>query len=302
MERKYSVYKIISPSGRYYIGITKTKVRERWLSHIKRGRKRALEGKKHPFYDAITKYGADNMVVETLLSGLTLEEANAQEIRLIAVGGVATYNVAPGGSNGSVGGLTFWRQLDADPQARAAFIKKAADARKKVKSRPTDRRAILLQWMKENPRKAWKIQHRAIRLANKANKRTKRKPDTRTLKEKLMWKHRKDWATKRSVTKIWNERTPEQRKEVGKAISKASEKHWAKTTLEQRQQITKNARAAIDRTIQGPAASKGVKAWWDELRKDPAAYRNHIDNRTKTLIKNLKRQGVNIRTKKYEDL
>lgn len=241
------------------------------------------------------------------MTGLTLDEANLEEIRLIAeIPKELRYNVADGGNNGSIGGLTFWRQLDKDPEARAAFVKKASEARKKAEVRWYDRSAQQLQWQKDNPRRAWEILHRRNRMAIK-----KRYGENRvvsielTLKERLLRKFKLNSVKQREVTKIWANRDPKRKKEIGANISASLKKRFVGITEEERLEVKRKAdyaRSCINRKTQGPAASKGIKAWWDELRKDPVAYRAHIDNRTRTLLKGLKEQGVNIRTTKYEDL
>jgi hypothetical protein len=47
--------------------------------------------------------------------------------------------------------------------------------------------------------------------------------------------------------------------------------------------MVSKARQNIDRSIQGPAASKGIKTFWENLRKDPSAYEAHINQRKQTL-------------------
>ena len=72
----YSVYKHETPSGKVYIGITKQEPKKRWL-HGKGYQKQDY------FYNAIQKYGWDNIKHEVLFTGLTKEEANQKEIELI---------------------------------------------------------------------------------------------------------------------------------------------------------------------------------------------------------------------------
>ena len=74
--RKYTVYSHTSPSGKVYVGITKQRPTARW----ERG-----EGYKYNthFYNAIQKYGWDNFEHRVLYTGLSKEEAEATEIRLI---------------------------------------------------------------------------------------------------------------------------------------------------------------------------------------------------------------------------
>ena len=72
----YTVYKHTSPSGKVYIGITSTSTAKRWN-----------EGngyKRHPyFYNAIKKYGWDNIKHEILFENLTKSMAIQKEIELI---------------------------------------------------------------------------------------------------------------------------------------------------------------------------------------------------------------------------
>ena len=77
-ERKYCVYMHTSPSGKVYIGITRTSPEKRW-------RKNGCGYKKQKyFWRAIQKYGWDNFEHEILHENLTKEEAEQIEINLIA--------------------------------------------------------------------------------------------------------------------------------------------------------------------------------------------------------------------------
>jgi group I intron endonuclease len=73
----YSVYKHTTPNGKVYIGITKQKPVKRWLH----GKGYARQDH---FYNAILKYGWDNIKHEILFTELTREEAEAKEVELIA--------------------------------------------------------------------------------------------------------------------------------------------------------------------------------------------------------------------------
>jgi predicted GIY-YIG superfamily endonuclease len=72
----YSIYKITSPSGRSYIGLTKTPVKERWAQHVKRAK---TDGKNHPFYNAIRKYGKSAFTVETIDTASDKQAAQSLE-------------------------------------------------------------------------------------------------------------------------------------------------------------------------------------------------------------------------------
>ena len=75
----FKVYKHTFPNGKVYIGITsKENVNQRWLKGL---------GYKHcPYiFNAILKYGWDNIKHEILLENLTEQEAQQKEIELIAL-------------------------------------------------------------------------------------------------------------------------------------------------------------------------------------------------------------------------
>lgn len=77
-EKIYCVYKHTSPSGKVYIGITKTKPEKRW------GKDGSGYKTQQYFWRAIQKYGWNNFKHEILYVGLTQEEAEKIEINLIA--------------------------------------------------------------------------------------------------------------------------------------------------------------------------------------------------------------------------
>lgn len=72
----YTVYKLTSPSGKIYIGITMQGVEKRWENG--RGYRQCPA-----MWEAIKKYGWKNFSHEILHEGLTKEEAEAIEIELI---------------------------------------------------------------------------------------------------------------------------------------------------------------------------------------------------------------------------
>lgn len=76
-ERKWCVYKHISPSSKVYIGITCKNPEERWGINGYGYRKQTV------FYNAIQKYGWDKFSHEILYQGLTHDEAIKKEIELI---------------------------------------------------------------------------------------------------------------------------------------------------------------------------------------------------------------------------
>lgn len=90
----FTVYKHICPNGKVYIGITSKPLKERWQNG------KAYKSNAH-FWNAITKYGWDNIKHEILFEGLTKEEAEQKEIALIAQ---HKSNLPERGYNRSTGG------------------------------------------------------------------------------------------------------------------------------------------------------------------------------------------------------
>lgn len=94
MERKYTVYKHTTPSGKVYIGITSRDPKVRWANG---------HGYSNPYFKAaIIKYGWDNIDHDILYTGLNKEEAESKERELIAFYRSAEreygYNITLGGN------------------------------------------------------------------------------------------------------------------------------------------------------------------------------------------------------------
>lgn len=78
MSESYFVYKHTTPSNKVYIGITMQTPEKRWKRGLGYQKQQSL------FYNAIRKYGWDNIQHEILYKGLSKEEACRKEIELIA--------------------------------------------------------------------------------------------------------------------------------------------------------------------------------------------------------------------------
>ena len=104
----YKLYRHTSPSGKVYIGITKTSVYARWMCG--RGYRRNC----HVFHRAILKYGWDNIKHEILFTNLTEERAKKLEIELIRhyKGLNLSYNISDGGNLASSSGYSRKRSSE----------------------------------------------------------------------------------------------------------------------------------------------------------------------------------------------
>lgn len=94
----YTVYKHTSPSGKVYIGITNRDPIKRW------GQNGMYYKGSHKFYNAILKYGWDNIIHEILYTNLSEKEAKSKEVELISHYKAfdISYNITDGGG-GSLG-------------------------------------------------------------------------------------------------------------------------------------------------------------------------------------------------------
>ena len=95
-KRNYTVYKHVSPSNKVYIGITSKTPEKRW-------RKGNGYWNNKYFYNAIQKYGWDNIKHEIVCSNLTKKEAEQKEIELIAYYDSANPKKGYNGDFGGVG-------------------------------------------------------------------------------------------------------------------------------------------------------------------------------------------------------
>lgn len=90
----YKLYRHTSPSGKVYIGITKTSVYARWMNG------RGYRRHNNAFYNAILKYGWDNIKHEVLFTNLSKDRAIRLEIELIRhyKSLRISYNISDGGN------------------------------------------------------------------------------------------------------------------------------------------------------------------------------------------------------------
>lgn len=99
-EENYKVYVHTLPNGKRYVGITKREVENRWKNgHGYKENKR--------FYNAIVKYGWENIEHNVLYEGLTEEEACEKEKELVALFNSNNENYGYNLTEGGKGALNY---------------------------------------------------------------------------------------------------------------------------------------------------------------------------------------------------
>lgn len=89
----YTVYMHTFPNGKRYVGITCLTASNRW--------RKGQGYEKQPVYNAINKYGWDNILHEILFTGLSKEDAEIKERQLISI---YHTNIHENGYNVELGG------------------------------------------------------------------------------------------------------------------------------------------------------------------------------------------------------
>jgi hypothetical protein len=276
---KYEIYKITLPGVSSYIGLTKIGVNERWKQHLKVAKRKPT----HPLYAAINANSEEDFEVSVLATCETKEEASKLEVSIIAEHGLANlFNISPGGDYDMlIAGKCFWEHMYKNPEARKAYIAKLCVAQK---SRPKEAHAHLypasVKWRKDNPKLAYKLALRGVRVAAKANTTTgvnsalRDAKAAKPLKEKLLEKHKSKFLVKsRAVSAVWASRSEDERKELAAKISGSVKKLYDDPSIKgKNEQQLQLARASIDRTVQVAAAKAGIKKYWDDLKSDPVRY------------------------------
>lgn len=209
-------------------------VKERWRKHVRRA---FTEERNHPLYNAIRKYGPEAFTVETIDRAENKEQAQELERWYIAEAAKERlYNLSPGGeADGEYGSQIFWEHLNKNPKAKEQYLEKLSTVKKSSDwSDYEDLAEKAKKWGQDNPREAYKNSHRASRIA-RAKRLARSKPTKQTterpLKEKLVWKHRRGEILRELVTAQWAARTPEERKEIGRKISKAQKARYEKIAI-----------------------------------------------------------------------
>lgn len=299
----YHIYRLTSPSGKHYVGISKN-VKERFWSHLRVAR----EGKKHPLYDAMRKHGASNFKIETMLTFPVLEDALIAEIAAISLFESTDrrygYNLSPGGEYDCfTGSKAFWDSMYADPVAFKIYRAKISATHKRRGALGLIDCSGILAFQATLPtREKWRRAYRASRISRRTGERSTtagRKNSGNPVAVKAAWaalpesKKRRHAIASRERAKVqWANRTEAERADVASKIAKSVKALHGDPEYHARfLQVAAKGRAVMDRKVQGAAASKGLKGFWAELKKDPEKYAAYIEARKATLKTTLEAKG-----------
>lgn len=290
MERKHSVYKIVGPTG-IYIGATKQKLINRWAAH----KTRSKQGYDHPLSNAIREFGFELFVISLIANELTHAEAHELERVNIAIHKQDnnSYNISPGGDFDHItGNWIHWEKYDTDPVYREEYSKKLSEGIIKGKAHDYDKISkTALQWRKDNPKDAYKASYRALRIANKSKNFTEKLPETKEERKlRLLWKFKRGGMSKIQVTKVWANRDEETKQEIFSKISDTLKEKNKSLSVEEKMAMVSKARSCIDRSVQGPAASAGIKKFWVDLKADPVRFKAHMEAKTKKMMETRNRE------------
>lgn len=239
----------------------------------------------HPLYNLIREIGADAFSVEPIEG--TFEEQTAMELEthhIMATPENLRLNVSRGGYFDEIDGSRIgWEHINASEESREAYLKRLSETKMANDWTDYDKLSEASeQWRKEHPRKAYRNSFRAIRVARKGqhSERPEPKPETEEeRKTRLMKRFKPHKARSEWVRKGWEGVSDEKREERARAVSAGQKRHFANLTTEERRAATAKARASVDRSKQGPAASAGLKRYWEELKKDPERYKAVMEAR-----------------------
>lgn len=297
----YFIYRLTSPSGKVYIGLS-INVRARWGSHQRRARE---TDRAHPLYAALRKYGAEQFKVETLCAVEDADAAKAAEVEEIARHQSTVrrfgYNISPGGDyDGTTGADCFWSEIRLDPQAFAAYrAKLAAAGQRRSAAGLIDASHLVAANAALPARVRWQRAYRASRVArhtagsNPTN--TGRPGHGNGELVKAAWealppskKKRHSMQTRANAKALWARRTGDEVASVAGKISESVKAlHDDPVYRERNLAGLAKGRANMSREVQGAAASKGLKKFWEDLKADPEKYAAYMKARTDSLMKTI---------------
>jgi group I intron endonuclease len=247
------VYKLTSPSGKSYVGMTSLTLNRRWAKHVEH----ALGKRENGYlYAALRKYGPDEFVREILLESDDKAELSNLEIKMIAEHGTlwpTGYNLTTGGEypanriynerarrNISEAQKRRFADPDQREKNKANFRKGTEVRRQKCSEIRKTKKAEKAAWLASDERKD--VQSKAIKAAMA-------RPEVR---EKVQCEARKRAASPEWRRRISNskrgKKLPAQTSEHKQRIAEARRREWADPVIRERRllalEMARKAKAA----------------------------------------------------------
>lgn len=278
MDRKYKIYVITSEHGGKYIGLTKTSIQRRFSSHVARSKR--INGR-HPLYDSIKSLGKEKHSIEVIIDDLTKEEAELMEIRTIEEyrqRGEKVLNVSKGGENAGLYGADKFKNLMKNPEFHERFCEKVKQGcEKRDNSYLNENLKKVEEWRISNPKEAYKKSMRALRVGGRY------RPFLIDNKERLKITNEKIRSLRlsKSIKLYWERLNQEEKELIHEKISSTLIKRYKNDNelKKNNEEQLKSARKNINREKQAKAAREGLKKFWEDLKKDPERYEQHMMKR-----------------------
>lgn len=260
-ENTVPLYRITSPTGKQYVGITTLTVNRRMSGH----RTAARKGSSYPLHAAIRKYGFENMVIETLHPSQDIDE-----LRALEVAAIANHNtVSPAGYNLTVGGEGTLGHVLSDEHRAAISARMFAKwldpefaAMRKINSSETARRMLSdpkhRERLRDQANLYWSNPENRVLRGEATRKRIQDNPEAAQRAVAAMhagvmiyWENPEARAEQSARTKAARAaQTPERRKEIAqlgvgvRAKKRAEhEAYLATLPIEQAEQLRAEARS-----------------------------------------------------------
>lgn len=269
--RRYSVYRLTSPSGRAYVGFTGQRVSARWGQHVRR----AMKGAKHPLSDAIRKYGSARFNVETLSEHSSIDEALMEEAREIARL-EKPYNLSPGGELDGVAGRSKLAELLQNSDWRAAYRAALSAGVRKSAASKTHLEALsslAKKWRAANPTKAYKMSMRSLRIGRNSGKIKTKTEIAQRLPRKAKSpsaKKARSMRSREAAKRHWAGMPADKKSVVcGKISKKLAQHHAGMDDAERKKHETQlsEARKRIDHSLRKRRQKEALAAYWTPERR-----------------------------------
>lgn len=244
------LYKMTSPSGKSYIGITTGRL----INRMHRHRAATNAGSQYSIHNAIRKYGFKAFTVEVLDEETDIEKLNKLEVVAIAEHGTlypAGYNLTIGG-DGVAGPHSaertrrMWETMS--EEKRAEVVEKMTTASRSFWSGVGDEELLAMRLRGADAARNW-WKNATPEQLDRRNQRAKEKADNRADEER---KRIAD-VCRAAASSHWANQTEEERVAHAVVRATASKNTWANLTSEQRAERGR-------RMSEGRTAAKAKKA------------------------------------------